>query len=440
MPIPILMPALSPTMTEGNIATWLKKEGEKVFPGDVIAEVETDKATMEVEAIDEGILSKIIFTDGSENIAVNKLIGVIIQDGEEENEVSSFIKNFDLSSPSNDTKETEKKEGNSLVTDNLDNNDEDVSHKTKDISENKEPPISNTTIKRINSKDNARILISPLAKRIASLKNIDIENISGTGPNGRIVKKDLNSFLSNQIQEKNFNSSENFSEKVPLTNIRKTIGKRLQQSKQTVPHFYLKSTINIDSLECARNEINLFTQKNQYSIPKVSLNDLLIKALAVSLEKVPELNATWNEDSIIYYKNVDISVAVATQEGLFTPVIKNACKKKVSEISSEMKSLIEKAKNKKLLPQEYIGGSFSISNLGMFEVDEFSAIINPPQAGILAVGGIKEQLKKNDNQIIVEKTITFTLSVDHRIADGAIASNLLKNLKFVLHNPIGMIV
>ena len=440
MPIPILMPALSPTMTEGNIATWLKKEGEKVSPGDVIAEVETDKATMEVEAIDEGILSKIIFTDGSENIAVNKLIGVIIQDGEEENEVSSFIKNFDLSLPSNDTKEIEKKEGNSLVTDNLDNNDEDVSHKTKDISENKEPPISNTTIKRINSKDNARILISPLAKRIASLKNIDIENISGTGPNGRIVKKDLNSFLSNQIQEKNFNSSENFSEKVPLTNIRKTIGKRLQQSKQTVPHFYLKSTINIDSLECARNEINLFTQKNQYSIPKVSLNDLLIKALAVSLEKVPELNATWNEDSIIYYKNVDISVAVATQEGLFTPVIKNACKKKVSEISSEMKSLIEKAKNKKLLPQEYSGGSFSISNLGMFEVDEFSAIINPPQAGILAVGGIKEQLKKNDNQIIVEKTITFTLSVDHRIADGAIASNLLKNLKFVLHNPIGMIV
>ena len=440
MPIPILMPALSPTMTEGNIATWLKKEGEKVSPGDVIAEVETDKATMEVEAIDEGILSKIIFTDGSENIAVNKLIGVIIQDGEEENEVSSFIKNFDISLPSNDTKKIEKKEGNSLVTDNLDNNDEDVSHKTKDISENKEPPISNTTIKRINSKDNARILISPLAKRIASLKNIDIENISGTGPNGRIVKKDLNSFLSNQIQEKNFNSSENFSEKVPLTNIRKTIGKRLQQSKQTVPHFYLKSTINIDSLECARNEINLFTQKNQYSIPKVSLNDLLIKALAVSLEKVPELNATWNEDSIIYYKNVDISVAVATQEGLFTPVIKNACKKKVSEISSEMKSLIEKAKNKKLLPQEYIGGSFSISNLGMFEVDEFSAIINPPQAGILAVGGIKEQLKKKDNQIIVEKTITFTLSVDHRIADGAIASNLLKNLKFVLHNPIGMIV
>ena len=440
MPIPILMPALSPTMTEGNIATWLKKEGEKVSPGDVIAEVETDKATMEVEAIDEGILSKIIFTDGSENIAVNKLIGVIIQDGEEENEVSSFIKNFDLSLPSNDTKEIEKKEGNSLVTVNLENNDEDVSHKTKDILEKKEPPISNTTIKRINSKDNARILISPLAKRIASLKNIDIENISGTGPNGRIVKKDLNSFLSNQIQEKNFNSSENFSEKVPLTNIRKTIGKRLQQSKQTVPHFYLKSTINIDSLECARNEINLFTQKNQYSIPKVSLNDLLIKALAVSLEKVPELNATWNEDSIIYYKNVDISVAVATQEGLFTPVIKNACKKKVSEISSEMKSLIEKAKNKKLLPQEYSGGSFSISNLGMFEVDEFSAIINPPQAGILAVGGIKEQLKKNDNQIIVEKTITFTLSVDHRIADGAIASNLLKNLKFVLHNPIGMIV
>lgn len=440
MPIPILMPALSPTMTEGNIATWLKKEGEKVSPGDVIAEVETDKATMEVEAIDEGILSKIIFTDGSENIAVNKLIGVIIQDGEEENEVSSFIKNFDLSLPSNDTKEIEKKEGNSLVTVNLENNDEDVSHKTKDILEKKEPPISNTTIKRINSKDNARILISPLAKRIASLKNIDIENISGTGPNGRIVKKDLNSFLSNQIQEKNFNSSENFSEKVPLTNIRKTIGKRLQQSKQTVPHFYLKSTINIDSLECARNEINLFTQKNQYSIPKVSLNDLLIKALAVSLEKVPELNATWNEDSIIYYKNVDISVAVATQEGLFTPVIKNACKKKVSEISSEMKSLIEKAKNKKLLPQEYSGGSFSISNLGMFEVDEFSAIINPPQAGILAVGGIKEQLKKYDNQIIVEKTITFTLSVDHRIADGAIASNLLKNLKFVLHNPIGMIV
>ena len=450
MPIPILMPALSPTMTEGNIAKWLKKEGEKITSGDIIAEVETDKATMEVEAIDEGTLSKIIFKDGTENVEVNKLIGVIVQEDEKETDIEKFIKEFNVennktlenankeNTSEKDILEKEKKPENIEFNEHLKNisNDEKI-QTTNDSSleENKENTFSPNLLKL-----NDRILISPLAKRIAKIKNIDLNNIQGTGPNGRIVKKDLNKFLSNKENKNHSTEDKNSFEKVNLTNIRKTIGNKLQQSKQNIPHFYLKCKINIGRLETARKELNEYNFKSNTKNPKISLNDIFIKALALALEKVPEMNATWNQDSIIYYNNVDISVAVATEQGLFTPVIKSACKKRLSDISKEMKSYIEKAKSYKLKPEEYNGGSFSISNLGMYEVEEFSAIINPPQCGILAVGSINEELRKAGDKVVSEKIINVTLSVDHRIADGAIAAKLLSNLKYFLYNPLGMLV
>ena len=460
MPVPILMPALSPTMTEGNIAKWLKKEGEKIVPGDIIAEVETDKATMEVEAIDEGVLSRILFNDGTENVEVNKLIGVIIQEDEKEKDVDNFIKKYDennkkiSSHEQNDSEAKEKtiKEEESIKKEEIETkhlSDNKTSFNNKETYNN-----SNTTIlieKEELSNDktdnkNDRILISPLARRIAKIENINLESVKGSGPHGRIIKKDLDDFILKDNRITNVNKIDNFSsevnsfEKVKLTNIRKTIGKRLQTSKQTIPHYYLKTSINIEKLELERKEINDYFFRNNQAIKKISLNDLLIKALALSLERVPQMNATWNEDSIIYYKNVDISVAVATDDGLYTPIIRSACKKRVSEISNEMKTLIDKARNNKLLPEEYNGGCFSISNLGMYGVDEFSAIINPPQAGILAVGGIKEELRKNNNDIISEKILNLTLSVDHRIADGAVAAKLLQNLKFYLCNALGMVV
>ncbi len=454
MPIPILMPALSPTMTEGNIAKWIKKEGEKIVPGDIIAEVETDKATMEVEAIDEGVLSKILFKDGTENVEVNKLIGIILQEGEKEEDLENFLSKH--SSSKRQVKSEGKQDSNNeLLSKNIQQEtstipeetqqDENVFEEKKNsnidnIYNNSKVNIENEELKEKKLKNDTRLLVSPLAKRIADLKNINLHEIKGTGPNGRIVKKDLDIYLKSGFNKDNLDAELNTSEKVGLTNIKKTIGKRLQLSKQNIPHFYIKSTIDIDKIENARKAINNAKEENNHLDNKISLNDLLIKALALALEKVPEMNATWNEDSIIYYQNVDISVAVATKDGLFTPVIRSACKKRISEISYDMKKFIEKAKDNKLLPEEYNGGSFSISNLGMYNIDEFSAIINPPQTGILAVGSIKHELRKKDNEIITVKTITFTLSVDHRIADGAIAAKLMNNLKFILSNPISMII
>ena len=440
MPVALLMPALSPTMTEGNIAKWLKKVGDEIVSGDIIAEVETDKATMEVEAVDEGKLASIIFPDGAENVKVNKLIGVIAVEGDTEKDIENFIReNTDIIEENENDIVVESKE----IKPNSNEDKEDDANfqaEQKDFN-NKE---NNKVLSRdINiSSQNERVKISPLARRIAELQEIDITKVIGTGPNGRIIKRDLEDYndlsASNAIKD-TFNEEDNKSVK-KLSNIRKTIALRLQEAKSTIPHFYLKGKVQLDTLVSERIKLNNFLKENNEDY-KISFNDYFIKALALSLKKVPSMNANWNNDgSVTEFNYVDISVAVATDNGLFTPVVKHACTKSLESISKEVKAYAKKAKEGKLIPEDYTGGSFSISNLGMYGIEEFSAIINPPQAGIIAIGDILEDVNVINGEFKVCKTMSYVLSVDHRIVDGAIASKLLKYFKFFINNPSAMLI
>lgn len=406
MPIEILMPALSPTMTEGNLAKWLKKEGDKVSPGDVIAEIETDKATMEVEAIDAGILAKILVAEGSQNVAVNELIAIILEEGEDASSIA-----IDKPILEADTTKIEEKEHSDIN-------------------------ISNEVLMH-NSISSDRIIASPLAKRIAIENSIDLSNVIGSGPRGRIIKQDV----LNHKQIKN--TSENVSKvasredhiKIPNSNMRKVIAKRLTESKRNVPHFYLSLECNLDKLLALRQELNANSE-----IHKLSVNDFVIKASAQALRSTPAANATWTDDAIIQYNNVDISIAVAIEGGLITPIIKDADLKSISIISSEMKDLAKRAREGKLAPHEFQGGNFSISNLGMFNIEKFNAIINPPQACIIAVGaGIKKPVVIDD-QISIATMMNVTLSVDHRVVDGAVGASFLNNFKKFIENPILMLV
>ena len=432
MPVALLMPALSPTMTEGNIAKWIKKVGDEIVSGDIIAEVETDKATMEVEAVDEGKLASIIFPAGAENVPVNKLIGVIALDGETERDIEQFINN------NTDVKT------NSIVNANKENNSVDDKSVDVQVEEKKlddKQDLKNLSAKNIPAEISAekRVLISPLAKRISQIKGIDISNIKGTGPKGRIVKRDLedpNIFKEDKLIYK----SENYQDIIKLSNVRKTIAARLQEAKSTIPHFYLKGKVQLDSLVNERIKLNNFLSENNEKY-KISYNDYFIKALALSLKKVPSMNSIWNNDgSVTQFRNVDISVAVATDNGLFTPIIKQACSKNLETISKEVKEYSSKAKDGKLLPNEYTGGSFSISNLGMYGIEEFSAIINPPQSGIIAIGDIVDDIAVVNSDIKICKTMSYVLSVDHRIADGVTAAILLKYFKFYINNPSAMLI
>ena len=440
MPVALLMPALSPTMTEGNIAKWIKKVGDEIVSGDIIAEVETDKATMEVEAVDEGKLASIIFPNGAENVQVNKLIGVIAVEGDTEKDIENFIrKNTDVVEENENDIVVEPKEIKSNHNE-IKEDDANFQAEQKDFNNkvnNKVLP-SNSNI----NLQNERVKISPLARRIAELQEIDITNVIGTGPNGRIIKRDLEDYnnLSTYNGSKHtFNEDNNKSIK-KLSNIRKTIALRLQEAKSTIPHFYLKGKVQLDTLVSERTKLNNFLKENNEDY-KISFNDYFIKALALSLKKVPSMNANWNNDgSVTEFNYVDISVAVATDNGLFTPVVTHACTKSLENISKEVKAFAIKAKEGKLLPQDYTGGSFSISNLGMYGIEEFSAIINPPQAGIIAVGDILEDVNVVNGEFKVCKTMSYVLSVDHRIVDGAIASKLLKYFKFFINNPSAMLI
>ena len=440
MPVALLMPALSPTMTEGNIAKWIKKVGDEVVSGDIIAEVETDKATMEVEAIDEGKLASIIFPDGSENVQVNKLIGVIALKGDTEKDIEDFInKNTDIIKENANDIDIEANEIKSNKNEGKDNNASFLTDK-KDLNDSdyKRPSSTDNNI----NLEQKRIKISPLAKRIAELQEIDITKVIGTGPNGRIIKRDLEDYIdlsASNTSKHTFNEEDNKSVK-KLSNIRKTIALRLQEAKSTIPHFYLKGKVQLDTLVSERTKLNNFLKENNEDY-KISFNDYFIKALALSLKKVPSMNANWNNDgSVTEFNYVDISVAVATDNGLFTPVVKHACTKSLENISKEVKAFAIKAKEGKLLPEDYTGGSFSISNLGMYGIEEFSAIINPPQAGIIAIGDILEDVNVINGEFKVCKTMSYVLSVDHRIVDGAIASKLLKYFKFFINNPSAMLI
>ena len=394
------MPALSPTMTEGNLSKWLVKEGDKVNSGDVIAEIETDKATMEIESADEGTVTKLLIKEGTESVPVNSPIAVL--DGEEnENDDADNKNDF-------------------IKTDEKINNREETS---------KEELSSQPTEKKIITVNedisfNDQIKASPIVKKIAKEDGINLDNIKGSGPNGRIIMKDLN--IADKINQK---INDNF---YSPSSIRKVIAKRTTETKQNVPHFYLSIESNTDKLIEMRKKIN--ENLNE----KISINDILVKALAQAQFLNPATNVSWSDGKIIKYETIDVSIAVALKEGLITPIIKDADKKGLIEISLEIKDLVKKANKGSLLPEEYNGGTISISNLGMFGITEFSAIINPPQSSILAVGAIRKVPSVENDAVVITNKLKSTLSADHRVLDGAVAAKLLKDFNDIIEDPFNL--
>ena len=427
MSVNILMPALSPTMEEGTLAKWLVKEGDRIQSGDLIAEIETDKATMEFEAVDEGIIGKLLVTEGSEGVKVNSPIAIILDDGED----------LEVQEKKDITLQVEAKEQTVISAAPL---------------ETKNP------LTGVAQTSSLRIFATPLARRLAKENGVDLGSINGSGPHGRIVKNDvlnINAFSpianqetladpvlrTNTVQAsgssvKNLYADREFKE-IPLNSMRKTVATRLTEAKQNIPHFYLRKEIKIDELLQVRSRLNAhLAERNN----KLSINDFIIKSCALALQSVPMANAVWAEDKILQLKPSDIAVAVSVEDGLFTPIIRDADEKSLSNLSKEMKELAEKARSKKLMPSEYQGGSFSISNLGMFGVDDFDAVINPPHGAILAVGrGLKKPIVNDDDTISVANVMSLTLSVDHRVIDGALGADLLQNIAKYLEDPVLML-
>ena len=424
MSINILMPALSPTMEEGTLAKWLVKEGDKVNSGDLIAEIETDKATMEVEAVDEGVIGKILVTEGQESIQVNQPIAVLLINGEKLSEIVI-----------DDNIPKEPKPKKNVVND-TNNEENDLPSLSEDelISEKTSFVQKNEVLNTINSN---RLFATPLAKRLAKQRDIDLSLLTGSGPNGRILKIDIENFKEEKkSQVDNIPLSNNNSELIKNSSMRKTIAERLVKSKNEAPHFYLSIDCNIEQLLKARSTINS-KSNDEY---KISVNDMIIKAASATLLKVPKANASWENENTRYFKNTDISVAVAIDGGLITPIIKNVEFKGLLEISNEMKTLAQKAKEGKLKPEDYIGGSFSISNLGMYGIKEFSAVINPPQGCILAIGVGEQRAIVTNNQISIATMMTVTLSCDHRVVDGAVGAEYLSKFKEFIENPSLMLL
>ncbi|WGJ62301.1 pyruvate dehydrogenase complex dihydrolipoamide acetyltransferase [Wolbachia endosymbiont of Frankliniella intonsa] len=415
MPIEILMPALSPTMskTGGKIVKWCKKEQDKVEIGDVIAEIETDKAIMEFESVDEGVLAKILVSEGTSGVPVNQLIALMLEEGEDKSAL-------DLASAIN-TK-VEKEVG-------------------ADFSVSSNPSISSSSLmspqcvtlgsKKEDRATENRIKVSPLAKKIAQNEGVDIKRLKGTGPYGRIIKADVLEFLD---QTKSYDRFEE-NTTVEVSNMRQVIAQRLVESKQNIPHFYLTVDCHVDKLISLKNEVNSANENN-----KVTINDLIIKAVAFSMKKFPDINSSWIDTKIVRYSNIDISIAVALEDGLITPIVKNADEKSVLSISKEVKDLVNRARSGKLRPEEFQGGGFTISNLGMFGIKTFSAIINPPQSCIMAVGASKKQPVVISEKIEIAEVMTVTLSVDHRAVDGALGAKFLNAFKYYIENPAVMLL
>jgi pyruvate dehydrogenase E2 component (dihydrolipoamide acetyltransferase) len=456
MPIEVTMPALSPTMEEGNLAKWVKKEGDEVNAGDVIAEIETDKATMEVEAVDEGKLGKIIVKEGSKGVKVNSVIALLLEDGEEK----SALDSYEVKQPENDNEEEE----DTSSEDDSSSDDKNGSDKggddkkkaapapaaskaptkapQKTSAPSKHQSASVTTSATTITADDSDVAASPVAKKLASQYGVSLSSIEGSGPKGRVVKEDVEKFLASggggNVVRRNPDEFDTFEN----SNMRQVIAKRLLEAKQQVPHFYLSVECNIDSLSELRKQVNETAPKDENGKPvyKVSVNDLVIKACALALRDVPEANASWYDDAIVRYNNIDISVAVATDGGLITPIVFNADQKSVLVISSEVKDLAKRARANALKPEEFQGGGFSVSNLGMFGIKHFSAIINPPQSCILAVGAGEEKLVLKNGQPATTQVMTVTLSVDHRSVDGAVGAQYLQAFKKYIENPAALLV
>ncbi len=428
MPINITMPALSPTMTDGTLAKWLKSEGDTVEAGDVIAEIETDKATMEVEAVDEGVLGKIIVSEGTENVPVNDVIAVLLEEGESADDIGDVTAS---------TGGAEKKDEASS---------DDSSSQNEKKEETKKPQTTTSDDK------GDRIFASPLARRIAADKGLDLNSIKGSGPRGRIVKADVENAKPGDTKQQSQGAPQMAAhyddpdvktnvygmayKEIPNNNVRKVVARRLSESKQEIPHFYLTVECVLDELLSARKAIN-DKANGEY---KLSVNDFIIKAAAMALKAYPAANVSWNDDAIHQFLKADISVAVSTPNGLITPIIHSAEDKGLKEISIQMKDLAGRARENKLKPEEFQGGSFSISNLGMFGVKEFAAIVNPPQGCILAIGAGEQRPVVVNGQIEIKTVMNCTLSVDHRSVDGAVGAEYLQYFKQFIENPVSMLV
>ncbi|MCF3594555.1 pyruvate dehydrogenase complex dihydrolipoamide acetyltransferase [Rhodobacteraceae bacterium LMO-12] len=432
MPTEILMPALSPTMEEGTLAKWLVKEGDTVSAGDLLAEIETDKATMEFEAVDEGVIGKILVSEGSEGVKVNTAIAVLLEEGESADDIGDAAPAKAAEAKAAPAKEEKKADST---------------------------PASPAPAAP-QGDDGKRLFASPLARRIAADKGLDLAQIKGSGPKGRIVKADvigdvqtsapaaapaasasapaaapMAQSASAEAVAKIYADRE--TEEVLLNGMRKTIAARLTEAKQTIPHFYLRRDIKLDALMKFRSDLNKQLESRGV---KLSVNDFIIKACALALQAVPDANAVWAGDRIIKLKPSDVAVAVAIEGGLFTPVLKDAEMKSLSALSAEMKDLAARARDRKLAPHEYQGGSFAISNLGMFGIDNFDAVINPPHGAILAVGaGVKKPVVGMDGEVTTAIVMSVTLSVDHRVIDGALGAELLKAIVENLENPMLML-
>ena len=441
MPIEILMPALSPTMEHGTLTKWLVKEGDTVSSGALLAEIETDKATMEFEAVDEGVIGKILIAEGSQDVPVNTPIAVLLDDDETDSEIEPPAAPLDTPA--------------ALATAPIANIANIASTAPKDPS-TKDPAMAGPK----QTANGERVFASPLARRIAAEKDLDLTQVTGSGPKGRIVKADvehataspqatavqnpvapasgtttISAGMSSETVLKMY--QDRAYKEIALGGMRKTIAARLTEAKQTIPHFYLRRDIRLDALLALRSELNPLLSREI----KLSVNDFIIKASALALQQVPSANAVWAGDRVLQLTPSDVAVAVAIEGGLFTPVLKDAETKSLSMLSTEMKDLATRARDKKLAPHEYQGGSFAISNLGMFGVDNFDAVINPPHGAILAIGaGKKKPVVEADGSLGVATVMSITMSVDHRVIDGALGAQLLEKIVQNLENPLSMLV
>jgi pyruvate dehydrogenase E2 component (dihydrolipoamide acetyltransferase) len=455
MPINILMPALSPTMEKGNLAKWLKKEGDKVQSGDVIAEIETDKATMEVEAVDEGTIAKILVPEGTQDVPVNDVIAVLAADGEDVKAAASA----GASKAPPKAAEAPKPAAPSLETPSARPSQEEARPAPAARAAESAPgPV----LKGEVPKTNGRIFSSPLARRLAKDAGIELSRVNGTGPHGRIIARDVEEAKSGKglkapaaaptgapalapsMSDKQILAlfEPGSYEVVPHDNMRRTIAQRLTASVQSVPHFYLTIDCDIGKLLAAREEINAASPKDKDKKPlyKLSVNDFVIKAIAVALQKIPDCNVSWTEGGMVKHKHSDIGVAVAMPGGLITPIIRKAETKTLSTISNQMKDFAARARARKLKPEEYQGGTTAVSNLGMYGIKDFTAVINPPHATILAVGTSEERAVVRQGKIEIASIMSVTLSCDHRAIDGALGAELIGAFRQLIENPVMMMV
>ncbi len=455
MPIEIKMPALSPTMEEGTLAKWLVKEGDTLKSGDIMAEIETDKATMEFEAVDEGVVARVLVAEGTDNVKVGTVIAILVEEGEDASAVDAPAAKAETPQPA----DPQFKGSPDPADPNARGNEGDAAPRTETQAEDHGRPADAGPAKTADAAPakgaGDRVKASPLARRLAEAKGLDLAAVSGSGPNGRIVKADVDNAKAGTQPAKQAAPAEAPvaaaapapaprpaaipdipHETAKLSNMRKTIARRLTESKQTVPHIYLTVDVRLDALMKLRGELNASLESRGV---KLSVNDLLVKALAVSLMAVPKCNVMFTPDQLVTFKRADISVAVSTPSGLITPIVKEADTKSLSAISTEVKDLAARARDNKLKPEEFQGGTASISNMGMFGIKQFEAVINPPQGMILAIGAGEKRPYIVDGELGVATVMSATGSFDHRAIDGADGAELMKMFKELVERPLGML-